>query len=396
MFKRFRVRVAKNFVTSEEDWYDLGTYRARNLRGLQVFNVAPPKGDLQFFRYLRIDVLEHYGSEYYCPITLLRIYGLTQLDDYKKEEEESLKLLKAMEEGDSDDIDDELDAEEQQAAAEAEAAAASPQEKDQHPVEAAQSRLQDAGAPGPNASEVHAANPNSDEQAFMAKALNEMLSRTSSVWPNDSDHVIFDNASFEEEVGKGAVHSLNGTSDAASKPTSTSKVTPAQQERAQTGASVDATRSPQSASSASNSTSSTRSSASASASGRQNSPPAAVQSPTGESIFKSIAKRLSALEANATLSMQYMEHNGQMLLDVFARMEKKQDDRLSDMLRALNASNWRQIEALVSSEVRARVATENMTDDAADGRNDGNTWISNAQSSSSMCIVSKPSLNACG
>lgn len=52
-----------------------------------------------------------------------------------------------------------------------------------------------------------------------------------------------------------------------------------------------------------------------------------------------------------------MEHNGQMLLDVFAKMEKKQDDRLGEMLRMLNASNWRQIEALVSvANPRSRVS----------------------------------------
>ncbi|KDN51360.1 Sad1/UNC-like protein, partial [Tilletiaria anomala UBC 951] len=96
MFKRFRVRVSKNLLDDPEDWFDLGTYRARNLRGLQVFNVPPLTGDRQFFRYMRIDILEHYGSEYYCPLSLLRVYGLTQLDDFKKEEEESQRLLEAM------------------------------------------------------------------------------------------------------------------------------------------------------------------------------------------------------------------------------------------------------------------------------------------------------------
>lgn len=36
MFKRFRVRVARNLQGKEDEWYDVGTFRARNVRGLQV------------------------------------------------------------------------------------------------------------------------------------------------------------------------------------------------------------------------------------------------------------------------------------------------------------------------------------------------------------------------
>lgn len=67
-----------------------------------------------------------------------------------------------------------------------------------------------------------------------------------------------------------------------------------------------------------------------------------------ESIYRTISKRLSALESNATLSLQYIEHSGQALREVFARMEKRQEEKMGEMLRALNGSNWRQIEALVS------------------------------------------------
>lgn len=36
-----------------------------------------------FYRYIRIDFHSHYGHEYYCPISLLRVYGLTHLEQYK-------------------------------------------------------------------------------------------------------------------------------------------------------------------------------------------------------------------------------------------------------------------------------------------------------------------------
>lgn len=58
---------------------------------LQVFRPPEPtKGG--FYRYLRIDFLSHYGSEYYCPVSLLKVYGLTQLDAYRRDEERQNRL----------------------------------------------------------------------------------------------------------------------------------------------------------------------------------------------------------------------------------------------------------------------------------------------------------------
>lgn len=37
---------------------------------------------------MRIDFLSHYGSEYYCPVSLLRVYGITQMDKFRQEQEE--------------------------------------------------------------------------------------------------------------------------------------------------------------------------------------------------------------------------------------------------------------------------------------------------------------------
>lgn len=43
----------------------------------------PPTTLRDFYRYIRIDFLSHYANEYYCPISLLRVYGLTHLEQYK-------------------------------------------------------------------------------------------------------------------------------------------------------------------------------------------------------------------------------------------------------------------------------------------------------------------------
>ncbi len=48
--------------------------------------------DPRFYRYVRVDFLSHYGSEYYCPVSLLRVYGLTQMEEYKLDEWQSAWL----------------------------------------------------------------------------------------------------------------------------------------------------------------------------------------------------------------------------------------------------------------------------------------------------------------
>lgn len=43
----------------------------------------PPTSLRDFYRYIRIDFHSHYGSEFYCPVSLLRVFGLTHLEEWK-------------------------------------------------------------------------------------------------------------------------------------------------------------------------------------------------------------------------------------------------------------------------------------------------------------------------
>ncbi|KXN82830.1 hypothetical protein AN958_02104, partial [Leucoagaricus sp. SymC.cos] len=87
VFKDFTVRVTKTLTTwkddPEEGWTVAGTYKAKHVRGVQSFHLPPSLRD--FYRYLRIDFHSHYGSEYYCPVSLVRVYGLTHLEEWKWE-----------------------------------------------------------------------------------------------------------------------------------------------------------------------------------------------------------------------------------------------------------------------------------------------------------------------
>ena len=101
-FKDFTVSVAKTYTPDVPEWTTMGTYRARNIRGVQVRSSEillpyglipvtdrneqsfhPPTSLRDFYRYIRIDFHSHYGSEFYCPVSLLRVFGLTHLEEWK-------------------------------------------------------------------------------------------------------------------------------------------------------------------------------------------------------------------------------------------------------------------------------------------------------------------------
>lgn len=63
----------------------------------KVFRPAEPETG-GFYRYLRIDFLSHYGSEYYCPVSILRVYGLTQLDAFRRDQERDARLAEVEDE----------------------------------------------------------------------------------------------------------------------------------------------------------------------------------------------------------------------------------------------------------------------------------------------------------
>ncbi|KAF9194068.1 hypothetical protein BGZ50_006733 [Haplosporangium sp. Z 11] len=86
-FRDFIVSVNR-YPPRDDGWSILGHFRARNTRDAQVFKPATP----QLATYIRFDFVNHYGNEYYCPVTLLRVYGATALEQLKQEEEEEKRL----------------------------------------------------------------------------------------------------------------------------------------------------------------------------------------------------------------------------------------------------------------------------------------------------------------
>ncbi len=83
MVRRFRVSVSDRYPVKADRWKPLGEYEARNSRDIQPFLIENPQ---IWAKYIRIDFLTHYGHEYYCPISLLRVHGTRMLDSWKDSE----------------------------------------------------------------------------------------------------------------------------------------------------------------------------------------------------------------------------------------------------------------------------------------------------------------------
>ncbi|KAH9906438.1 UNC-like C-terminal-domain-containing protein [Xylariomycetidae sp. FL2044] len=81
MLRQFRVSVSDRYPAKEEKWKVLGAFEARNSRDIQAFLVENPQ---IWARYLRIEILSHFGNEYYCPVSLLRVHGTRMLDSWKE------------------------------------------------------------------------------------------------------------------------------------------------------------------------------------------------------------------------------------------------------------------------------------------------------------------------
>lgn len=76
----FRVYVSKRFPTRE--WTMLGTFQAREEREVQTFPLDEPI----YAKYFKVEMLSHFGSEHYCPLSLLRVHGSSMMEELEDHE----------------------------------------------------------------------------------------------------------------------------------------------------------------------------------------------------------------------------------------------------------------------------------------------------------------------
>lgn len=352
IFRKFRVSVSDRYPVKVEKWRELGTFEARNSREVQAFLVESP---LIWARYLRVEFLTHYGNEYYCPVSLLRVHGTTMMEEFNHEmkvmrEEEELEISNGEEDGEG------LESETQVVIADA---------------------LKEAYSVATNQAEEHATNsiptliPILPPEAPIESWQDKPLPPTTSA----HDHYPTGFTPFEfllRSRMKAAMlalddhtqvcllndQSINAASDVTSQVITGIKKTPeptqpSKSSRTKTPYS-NSTRSAESPvlppTSTLNSShaegrpsthpspkaaSQTQGNLRVSASSTQ---PLAANPTTQESFFKSVHKRLQLLESNSTLSLQYIEEQSRILRDAFSKVEKRQLSKTTAFLENLNST----------------------------------------------------------
>ena len=449
MFRTFRVSVSDRYPAKIDRWKELGTFEARNSRDVQAFLVENP---LIWARYLRIEFMTHYGAEYYCPVSLLRVHGTTMMEEFNHE----VKGLRGEDEAEHDatehtneavvQIPDVVSAGVPKTGTRSLTERA--KEDERTSLTSFEERVQ--STPGPpsvsanfysepspplntegltpyessigkefedmlfcktdrigrcshvhqstEANSVSSPSPtmarNSESSAKLSEEYsieqkNEIASQRAQplsehvsliindLQPNTPSSVHLSTyhtntdlstdvssrastglmkSSAEANVAPSAISSVTGsvradpTLLAASLETTSSEAYSA-------SSNTSSAKSPPSSSASSSSPSSTSHSISSTSISPSNSSPAtttttttsikipssSVQPPaanpsTQESFFKSVHKRLQQLEANSTLSLQYIEEQSRILRDAFSKVEKRQLSKTSTFLEMLNAT----------------------------------------------------------
>ncbi|MCJ1416013.1 hypothetical protein MMC32_002348 [Xylographa parallela] len=366
-FRTFRISVSDRYPVKMEKWRELGTYEARNSRDVQAFVVENP---LIWARYLRIEFLTHYGNEYYCPVSLLRIHGKTMMDDYRNE----VKAARGEEDLDDDVSETEIEISSnlpvevplQTTVAESETVLVSAAEgtnrsdtfvavesiKPQNStVTSSVSSLQTSVVLSISSMSLGTTHygPLIQQYELLVKhcSLNNSFCNLDSVQPlpvssrlqhqqfpkgSIINNSISQNHPTEEPMGNENGDTTRLPSENASKTRSRQ---PSPHVSLEAKASIvqngtNASASPTSVKAQSNQTSQLASRVS-------NQPPLSTPS-TQESFFRSIHKRLQLLEANSTLSLQYIEEQSRILREAFSKVERRQLAKTTTFLETLNTT----------------------------------------------------------
>lgn len=65
-----------SLVYPTDSWVKLGNFTAQNVKHTQRFVLPEPK----WARYLKFNLLSHYGSEFYCTLSVVQVYGVDAVE----------------------------------------------------------------------------------------------------------------------------------------------------------------------------------------------------------------------------------------------------------------------------------------------------------------------------
>ncbi|KAF2031419.1 hypothetical protein EK21DRAFT_111015 [Setomelanomma holmii] len=358
MFRHFRVSVSDRYPVKMERWRTLATFEARNSRDIQPFLITEPQ---IWARYLRIEFLTQYGNEYYCPLSLLRVHGTTMMEQFRREEEEARG------------VDDDVELEVEQDDVVKPAVDSGPVLVDQVPIQPVKNdytepKPSSAGATS-HTTEGEAEPSNSVDSGDRSKAHSTTstldAAATFSVTSRTERGSVTSASASSAPSPPASESAKNGTTGTQTKQSSTTSTSTAAHDETMSKMASPVASTASSASSANASTNgsavtsavndtvptlsitltpkATHNSTSVTAS-TQPPPRVSATQPnpaapsTQESFFKSIHKRLLYLEANSTLSLQYIEEQSRILRDAFMKVEKRQLVKTEKFLDHLNST----------------------------------------------------------
>ena len=76
VFKNIRISLGSVFPGNDKVWSLFGEFEAEELRELQTFENA----NGVFGKYVKVEILSHHGTETICPISLFKIYGISEIE----------------------------------------------------------------------------------------------------------------------------------------------------------------------------------------------------------------------------------------------------------------------------------------------------------------------------
>lgn len=72
--KEFSLSGSLSYPT--EMWTHAGSFVAANVKQIQTFRLPEPK----WLRYLKLNLISHYGSEFYCTLSVVEVFGIDALE----------------------------------------------------------------------------------------------------------------------------------------------------------------------------------------------------------------------------------------------------------------------------------------------------------------------------
>ncbi|NXH09318.1 SUCO factor, partial [Bucco capensis] len=83
--KDFLVSISDRYPTNK--WIKLGTFHARNERNVQSFPLDEQmyaKYVKMFIKYIKVELISHFGWEHFCPLSLIRVFGTSMVEEYEE------------------------------------------------------------------------------------------------------------------------------------------------------------------------------------------------------------------------------------------------------------------------------------------------------------------------